>query len=142
MSSLKIISSIKNKKQKKKIRQIVWRMKKKIKKTKTISLVSSFIVLCLPLKKKRKNFSSPYIYLKEISEEIFCKIMKKNKSSVLVPSISVDKQKKTTTFSRGKIIKKLWPGKIPKTKYSASCKKTIPILFGKIKSPTQELYCN
>lgn len=98
-------------------------MKKKIKKTKTISLVSSFIVLCLPLKKKRKNFSSPYIYLKEISEEIFCKIMKKNKSSVLVPSISVDKQKKTTTFSRGKIIKKLWPGKIPKTKYSASCKK-------------------
>jgi hypothetical protein len=55
----------------------------------------------------------------------------------------VDKQKKTTTFLRGKHHqKKLWPGKIPKTKYSASCK-TIQILFGKPDQITQqELYCN
>jgi len=59
--------------------------KKKIKKTKTISLVSSFIVLCLPSEKKRKTFPRHTSLFKEISEEIFCKIMKKNESSVLVP---------------------------------------------------------
>jgi len=57
-------------------------------------------------KRKKKLFLAIHLFKKEISEEIFCKIMKKNKSSVLVPSISVDKQKKTTTFSRGKIIKR------------------------------------
>merc|ERR1719350_2445838 len=94
MSSLKIISSIKNKKQKKKSSNCMT-YEKKIKKTKTISLVSSFIVLCLPLKRKeKKTFLAIHLFKKEISEEIFCKIMKKNKSSVLVPSISVDKQKK------------------------------------------------
>jgi len=63
-------------------------------------LVSSFIVLCLPLKRKEKLFLAIHLFKKEISEEIFCKIMKKNKSSVLVPSISVDKQKNNDIFAR------------------------------------------
>ena len=47
---------LRTKNRKKKTRQIVDVWKKKIKKTKTISLVSSFIVLCLPSEKKRKTF--------------------------------------------------------------------------------------
>lgn len=74
-------------------------------------------------KKRKKLFLAIHLFKKEISEEIFCKIMKKNKSSVLVPSISVDKQKKQRHFREEKSSKELWPGKIPKTKYSASCKK-------------------
>jgi len=41
----------------------------------------------------------------------------------------VDKQKKKQR-QRGKHHQKLWPGKIPKTKYLTLCK-TIQILFGK-----------
>jgi len=52
----------------------------------------------------------------------------------------VDKQKKQRHFREETSSKKLWPGKIPKTKYSASCK-TIQILFGKPDQITQqELY--
>jgi len=56
MSSLKIISSIKEQKTEKKTSSNCMTYEKKIKKTKTISLVSSFIVLCLPLKRKEKLF--------------------------------------------------------------------------------------
>ena len=54
---------LKNKKQKKKLRQIVWRMKKKSRKRKLFHWfhhLSSYAFLW----KEKKNFSSPYIYLK------------------------------------------------------------------------------
>ena len=56
---------LKNKKQKKNFVKLYDVWKKKIKKTKTISLVSSFIVLCLPLKRKEKLFLAIHLFKKK-----------------------------------------------------------------------------
>jgi len=84
----------------------VQKISRKLEKKKT--LVSSTIILCLPLKtsetkkwKKKLFLANAIILFKEISEENFCKNKKKKKKKCVVSISSikfVDKQKWTNNF--------------------------------------------